>query len=240
MTGFADELAKSNQAFTFAEQWSEQTRLMLRSLGRHTERMVAAQERRGREITSAGQEAWRALETSQADWPRLGADYWRDSWERWILTLDTLRQRGNNDITHEEAGTPPVLIYDTETVMDGRDFKRPVNYVLLRIVPPKGVKVLDWKRPYMIIDPRAGHGAGIGGFKEDSQVGVALSDGHPVYFVAFRPQPEPGQTLADVTRAEAAFVREIARLHPESPKPVIVGIARAAGRPCCSPRRIPT
>ena len=35
----------------------------------------------------------------------------------------------------------------------------------------------------MIIDPRAGHGAGIGGFKPDSQVGVALHDGHPVYFV---------------------------------------------------------
>ena len=59
----------------------------------------------------------------------------------------------------------------------------------------------------MIIDPRAGHGAGIGGFKPDSQVGVALHAGHPVYFVVFRPQPEPGQTIADVTRAEAAFVR---------------------------------
>ena len=75
----------------------------------------------------------------------------------------------------------------------------------------------------MIIDPRAGHGAGIGGFKEDSQVGVALHDGHPVYFVAFRPHPEPGQTLADVMRAEAEFVKEIGRRHPKSPKPIIVG-----------------
>ena len=55
----------------------------------------------------------------------------------------------------------------------------------------------------MIVDPRAGHGAGIGGSKPDSQVGVALADGHPVYFVVFRPHPEPGQTLADVMRAEA-------------------------------------
>ena len=61
----------------------------------------------------------------------------------------------------------------------------------------------------MIVDPRAGHGAGIGGFKPDSQVGVALHDGHPVYFVVFRPQPEPGQTLADVMRAEAEFVAKI-------------------------------
>ena len=75
----------------------------------------------------------------------------------------------------------------------------------------------------MIIDPRAGHGAGIGGFKEDSQVGVALRAGHPVYFVAFRPHPEPGQTLADVMRAEAEFVKAITRRHPNSPKPIIVG-----------------
>ena len=81
----------------------------------------------------------------------------------------------------------------------------------------------DWKRPYMIVDPRAGHGAGIGGFKPDSQVGVALHDGHPVYFVVFRPHPEPGQTLADVMRAKAEFVAEIARRHPQSPKPIIVG-----------------
>ncbi|HKI13774.1 MAG TPA: DUF3141 domain-containing protein, partial [Roseiarcus sp.] len=71
--------------------------------------------------------------------------------------------------------------------------------------------------------PRAGHGAGIGGFKSDSQVGVALRDGHPVYFVVFRPHPEPGQTLADVMRAEAEFVAEIRRRHPDAPKPIIVG-----------------
>src|SRR5262249_44223637 len=89
--------------------------------------------------------------------------------------------------------------------------------------PAAGVEVHAWKRPYMIIDPRAGHGPGIGGFKTDSQVGVALHGGHPVYFVAFRQHPEPGQTLADVMRAEAEFVKEIARRHPDSPRPVVVG-----------------
>ncbi len=138
-------------------------------------------------------------------------EYARDAAERAVLMLDVLRERGNNDITHEAAGAPPVLVYDYETVMDGRDFAPRVNYMLLKIIPPQGVAVLDWKRPYMIIDPRAGHGAGIGGFKPDSQVGVALRAGHPVYFVAFRPEPEPGQTIADVMRAEAAFVGEIRR-----------------------------
>jgi pimeloyl-ACP methyl ester carboxylesterase len=150
-------------------------------------------------------------------------DYWVDAGQRALLTLDVLRERADNDAAHEAAGTPPILIYDSETVVDGRTLRRPVNYVLLRISPPEGVEVFDWKRPYMIIDPRAGHGAGIGGSKPDSQVGVALADGHPVYFVAFRPHPEPGQTLADVMRAEAEFVKEIARRHPGSPKPIIVG-----------------
>jgi pimeloyl-ACP methyl ester carboxylesterase len=150
-------------------------------------------------------------------------EYVRDASERTVLTLDVLRERGNNDIAHEAAGTPPVLIYDYEIVLDAKTFPRPANYILLKIAPPSGVEVFDWKRPYMIIDPRAGHGAGIGGFKTDSQVGVALHNGHPVYFVAFRPMPEPGQTMADVMRAEAEFVSEIGRRHPKSPKPIIVG-----------------
>ena len=75
----------------------------------------------------------------------------------------------------------------------------------------------------MIIDPRAGHGPGIGGFKDDSQVGVALREGHPVYFVIFFREPEPGQTLLDVCAAEQRFVRKVRELHPDSPKPAIVG-----------------
>ncbi len=151
------------------------------------------------------------------------SDYVTDAAQRFVLTLDTLRERGNNDIEHEAAGTPPVLVYKSEVVVDGRTLPRPVNYMLLKILPPEGVTVFDWKRPYMIIDPRAGHGAGIGGFKLDSQVGVALHDGHPVYFVVFRPHPEPDQTLADVMRAEAEFVSEIVRRHPKAAKPIIVG-----------------
>src|SRR5271165_6156473 len=149
--------------------------------------------------------------------------YATDAAQRTTLTLDVLRERADQDAAHEAAGTPPVLIYDHEVALDGKTMPRPTNKVLLKILPPNGVKVMDWKRPYMIVDPRAGHGAGIGGFKSDSQVGVALRDGHPVYFVVFRPHPEPGQTLADVMRTEAEFVAEIRRRHPDAPKPIIVG-----------------
>jgi pimeloyl-ACP methyl ester carboxylesterase len=154
-----------------------------------------------------------------SDWYRYSVDFG----QRAVLFWDTLRQRGNQWLEHERAGKPPVLHFDYETVLDARSFERPVNYALLRITPPPGVTVDDKRRPYVIIDPRAGHGPGVGGFKDDSQVGVALRDGYPVYFVMFFPTPEPGQTLLDVTEAEKRFVRKVRELHPESPKPVIVG-----------------
>ncbi|MGE5171874.1 MAG: DUF3141 domain-containing protein, partial [Rudaea sp.] len=155
---------------------------------------------------------------------------WHDAWEygvdfvqRSVLFWDTIRQRGNDWIAHEEAGKPPVLAYRYEVLADGRSFDRPVNHALVRIIPPEDAVIDDKLRPYIIIDPRAGHGPGIGGSKEDSEVGVALSAGHPVYFVIFYPDPEPGQTLADVTDAEAEFVRIVAERHPDSAKPVLVG-----------------
>ncbi len=149
--------------------------------------------------------------------------YTKDFAERGVLAMDVLRQRADIFLEHDAAGSPPVLIYDYDIVVDGAHLPRPSNYLLLRIRPRDADRCLDWKRPYVIIDPRAGHGPGIGGFKPDSQVGVALADGHPVYFVAFRPRPVPGQTLADVTHAEAAFLRELQRLHPDAPKPIVVG-----------------
>lgn len=67
-----------------------------------------------------------------------------------------------------------MLVYDYEVIMDGADLPSPCNYQLLRILPPEGTELLETKRPYIIIDPRAGHGGGIGGFKTDSQVGLPL------------------------------------------------------------------
>ena len=139
---------------------------------------------------------------------RDATSYWLDFAQRSVLFWDTLRQRGNNWIEHEKAGKPPLLDFDWEMVADARTFERPVNYALVRIVPPAGIEIDPRRRPFVIIDPRAGHGPGIGGFKQDSQVGVALKAGHPVYFVIFFPEPVPGQTLADVSRAEAEFLRD--------------------------------
>jgi hypothetical protein len=146
-----------------------------------------------------------------------------DATQRTILFWDTMRQRGNEFVESAVHGLQPALHFDSEMVLDGRSFERPVNYALLRITPPAGVSVDPKRRPYMIIDPRAGHGPGIGGFKDDSQVGVALHAGHPVYFVIFFRDPEPGQTMLDVCAAEQRFVRRVRELHPDSPKPAIIG-----------------
>lgn len=202
---------------------SRQMGLMQTALSRHLERLRDTSDARADHFRQALQEIGEAAHDTPLHIAGHWAAYLRDAGERWVLTLDTLRRRGDNFIQHEAAGSPPVLIYDYEVVVDGATLPRPCNYMLLRIVPPEHGTVHAWKRPYVIIDPRAGHGPGIGGFKPDSQVGVALSDGHPVYFVAFRPKPVPGQTLASITHAEAAFLREVHRRHVDAPKPIVVG-----------------
>jgi pimeloyl-ACP methyl ester carboxylesterase len=151
-------------------------------------------------------------------------EYVEDAWQRWILFLDILRERGNSYITREKEGFKPVLAFAYDVILDGRKRERPVNYAIVRIDPPAGYPPRrENGRPFVIIDPRAGHGSGIGGFKAESEVGVALRDGHPVYFVIFFPNPEERQTLADVCAAEAAFLEEVQRLHPLAPPPLVIG-----------------
>jgi len=215
----------SNQLSASQEIVSDQTQNVMTALSQHVHRFAEEQSAFGRIFTKILADLCLSGETARNEHSLFdqAREYSKDFIRRLILTTDIMRQRADSDAVHEQADCPPVLTYDSEVVVDGRMLQHPVNYLLLKITPPEGVEIKEWKRPYMIIDPRAGHGAGIGGFKSDSQVGVALNDGHPVYFVVFRPHPERGQTLADVMRAEAAFVKEISRLHPNAPKPIIVG-----------------
>ena len=114
----------------------------------------------------------RALESggpeAVGDWmrsmdPRGWQCYAVDAAQRSILFWETLWRRGNDFIDRAATGLTPVLHFESETVLDGRSFERPVNYALLRILPPEGVRVDPKRRPYVIIDPRAGHGPGIAG-----------------------------------------------------------------------------
>lgn len=162
--------------------------------------------------------------------PKLGffQEYWVDAWQRSILTLDTLRVRGNTYLEQAAKEAPNVLGFEVELVRDGRTLPRPVNYVLVRVVPPEGTVIDPVKPPFVVVDPRAGHGPGIGGMKHDSEIGVALAAGHACYFVGFLPEPVPGQTIEHVCIAEAAFLEEVASRHPDAEsKPVIVANCQA-------------
>jgi pimeloyl-ACP methyl ester carboxylesterase/tellurite resistance protein len=175
-------------------------------------------------------------------------EYLVDRFQRNILFWDILRKRGNNYLDHLEAGQPPILIFDYEMVIDGKNFPKPVNYSMVRIIDRRRKKsarvskiddrrttkkgeIVDNdglpSRPIVIIDPRAGHGPGIGGSKLDSQIGIALELGHPVYFVLFAPDPEKNQTLVDVHQAEIKFLEKIIELHPDAPRPAVVGNCQA-------------
>ena len=165
-------------------------------------------------------------------WPFVGAnallDYWVDAYQRSILMLDVLRQRGNNCAEHNARKLPNVLSFDFEPVIDGRSLPRPVNYGLVRIIPPEGTSIDPSRRPFIVFDPRAGHGPGIGGMKHDSEIGVVLAAGHPCYFVGFLPDPMPGQTIENVCEAEARFVEEVVKRHPNAEgKPCLIGNCQA-------------
>ena len=156
------------------------------------------------------------------------AEYMVDAAQRNVLFWDVMRQRGNQYREHLAETAPHVLDYEVELVMDGRQFDRPVNYGLARVVPPKGVAIDPARRPFVVVDPRAGHGPGIGGFKADSEIGVALKAGHPCYFVGFLPDPMPGQTIEDIARAEALFLERVTALHPKADgKPCVIGNCQA-------------
>ena len=163
-----------------------------------------------------------------ADFTREVWHYWVDAFQRGILTLDVLQRRSERYHEHSAKAAPHVLKFGCKLVMDGRRLPRPVNYVLVHIVPPDGIEIHADKRPFVIVDPRAGHGPGIGGFKPDSEVGVALKAGHPCYFIGFLPNPVPGQTIEDIAHAEAAFLERVIALHPNAEgKPAVVGNCQA-------------
>lgn len=149
--------------------------------------------------------------------------YQIDFGQRMTLFLDTKREQGDNFIEENRKGLPPVLHFDYEVIFNGRDLDNPVNYSLARITPEEGQEIAPDARPVVIIDPRAGHGPGIGGFRKESEVGMVMRKNHPVYFLIFTQEPVRGQTLAHVFKAHIEFLKVIRMFHPEAERPAIIG-----------------
>lgn len=155
-------------------------------------------------------------------------EYMVDAGQRSVLFLDILRRRSDQYREHVAQTAPHVLQYAAELIMDGRELNEPVNYALVRIIPPENVEIDLKRRPFIVVDPRAGHGPGIGGFKADSEIGVAMKAGHPCYFIGFLPEPMPGQTIERIARAEALFIEQVIGRHPEADgKPCVIGNCQA-------------
>jgi hypothetical protein len=155
-------------------------------------------------------------------------DYMIDAAQRSVLFWDVMRQRGNQYRDHMAETAPHVLDFKVELLIDGRTLEHPVNYALARVIPPAGVEIDPTRRPFVVVDPRAGHGPGIGGFKADSEIGVAFKARHPCYFIGFLPDPMPGQTIEDIARAEAIFLEKVIALHPKADgKPCVIGNCQA-------------
>ncbi len=182
------------------------------------------------------QPALQASSSSAANKPDMAAfnffgpavEYLVDAAQRSVLFWDVMRQRGNQYREHLTETAPHVLNYEVELLVDGRKLDRPVNYALVRVVPPGGIEIDPTRRPFVVVDPRAGHGPGIGGFKADSEIGVAFKAGHPCYFIGFLPDPMPGQTIEDVGRAEAKFLEKVIALHPQADgNPCVIGNCQA-------------
>src|SRR6266478_2067918 len=122
-------------------------------------------------------------------------EYLVDTGQRSVLFLDVMRQRGIQYREHLAETAPHVLDYSVELVIDGRKLEEPVNYALVRIIPPKGVEIDLDRRPFVVVDPRAGHGPGIGGFKADSEIFFFKRAGHPRYLHSFPPRRSSKQGL---------------------------------------------
>jgi hypothetical protein len=183
---------------------------------------------------------------SPLHWLTDAVAYTGDYYQRAVLFADIMRRRGNQYLDHLRQGQPPVLTFSYDILLDGREMDPPTNFYLARIRDrrtPTQSRPSDLKekrrtriatsspkastRPMIIIDPRAGHGPGIGGAKRDSEIGMALDQGYPVYVILFTTRPVAGQTLDHVQLAMARFVDTVRDRHPEAGNPAIIGNCQA-------------
>ena len=159
---------------------------------------------------------------------RAASDYATDFWQRSVIFLDVLRRSGNQQAEMTSRPISAVPVYDFEVIAKGTSLPRPVNYALVRLVPPKGAVIDQTRRPVIVIDPRAGQGPGIAGFKPVSEVGEAFKAGHPVYGIGFASDPVEGQTIEDVAEAFTAFFEKVIELQPQATgKPLVFGNCQA-------------
>ena len=198
-------------------------------------RAKLAQERFSERVQKAYEEQVAALTAKpMSPWDiwTSGAHYAVDFAQRSVLFWDTLRQRGNNFVERTRQGLPPVLHFDYEMVLDGRTLERPVNYALVRIVPPEGVTVdaeaASLRHHRSARRPRPRHRRLQGRFA--GRRGAARRP--PGLLRDLLPRARAGADHAGRLRGRAAVrAAGCASCIPRRPSPPSSATARAAGRP---------
>ena len=69
-------------------------------------------------------------------------EYLIDAAQRNVLFFDIMRQRGDQYRERLKEIAPHVLNYKVDLVIDGRTLDRPVNYVLVKVVPPPAIEMI--------------------------------------------------------------------------------------------------
>jgi hypothetical protein len=76
--------------------------------------------------------------TTWAGWAQAAADYWVDALQRGVLTLDVLRERGNQYLEHERSGSRGAGL--RPRAGGRRAHCRNLRTTLARITPPAGCR----------------------------------------------------------------------------------------------------
>ena len=99
-------------------------------------------------------------------WATMGfgaaAEYAADFWQRSLIFLDILRRSGNQQAEMTSRPINAVPIYDSEIILRGDSLPQPVNYALVRVVPPPGTVIDNTKAPVVVIDPAPAKGRASG------------------------------------------------------------------------------
>ncbi len=155
-------------------------------------------------------------------------DYLLDAWHRSVLFLDVLRERGNTFRAQQAKAVPHVLQFAAELVLDGRDAAASGQLCAGADRPARRNR--DRSRQAAVRGGRSARRARARYRRDEAR----QRDRHgarrwsPRATSSASPAPLPGQTVEDVWNAEAAFIAEAARLHPDLPgKPVVIANCQA-------------
>ena len=167
------------------------------------------------------------------------ASYWTDAWQRSVLYLDVMRQRSDQYYEQKAKKAPHVLSFDAELVLDGRTLREAGQLPAGAHQPAGGRdgRSAEAARSWWSI--RApGTGPGIGGFKADSEIGVAMQRRPSLLLRRLHARADAGPDDRGHHARRGGVPREGHRSCTPRPKasPASSATARPAGR-CCWWRR---